>query len=482
MRCGPSSSRTFTAAGLHRPSPALRVSCKWRMTSSSSLRAVTGADFPASCFSSTSTRPAGASSIAARRPATPAPITTKSVSAGRPFIGGVQLRRGNSTTSRKAIFRALTLLWNRMAQVTIHVSPRPYQAWIENSLLTRAGSVLSELLPQASRIFVVTVPPVRKGWGSKLVRSLKASGFTPQVIPMPDGEPAKRLETVETLAEKLARLGADRKAVIVALGGGVVGDVGGLLASLYMRGIELVQVPTTVLAQVDASVGGKTAVNLAAGKNLLGTFHHPRVVLIDPDVLTTLPNREFRAGLYEALKCGIIGDVELFLRFEQNRDKILKRDPLELEWLIAASVKLKAEVVSADEREGGLRRVLNLGHTIGHALESETGYKGLLHGEAVAWGMIAATNIALSVGRTDSVTAGRIADAVLSLGRLPEVNVSARKILARLQSDKKTQGGVVHFVLPREIGKVEIAADVPDKVVINAVEELRRLSRGGWGK
>ena len=155
---------------------------------------------------------------------------------------------------------------------------------------------------------------------------------------------------------------------------------------------------------------------------------------------------------------------------------------MEVEGIIAQSVKLKAEIVSADEQEGGLRRVLNLGHTIGHALEAETGYRSLLHGEAVAWGMIAATNIALTVGRTDSVTAGRIADAVLSLGRLPELKVSARKILARLQADKKTQNGVVHFVLPREIGKVEIAADVPDKVVIDAVEELRRLSRGGWGK
>jgi 3-dehydroquinate synthase len=249
-----------------------------------------------------------------------------------------------------------------------------------------------------------------------------------------------------------------------------------------MRGIELVQVPTTVLAQVDASVGGKTAVNLAAGKNLLGTFHHPRVVLIDPGVLSTLPNREFRAGLYEALKCGIIGDVELFLRFEQNRDKILKRDPLDLEWLIAASVKLKAEVVSADEREGGLRRVLNLGHTIGHALEAETGYGQLLHGEAVAWGMIAATHIARTVGRTDSVTAGRIADAVLSLGRLPEVKVNARKVLARLQTDKKTQDGVVHFVLPREIGKVEVVNDVPERAIADAMEEIRRLSRGGWGR
>ncbi len=369
-----------------------------------------------------------------------------------------------------------------MAQVTIHVPPRPYQARIENGLLARAGILLAELLPQASKVFVITVAPVRRRWCAKLVRSLVSAGFKPQVVQMPDGETAKKLKTIETLAEKLSRLGADRKAVLIALGGGVAGDVTGLLASLYMRGVELVQVPTTVLAQLDASIGGKTGVNLGAGKNLLGTFYHPRVVLIDPEVLRTLPNRAFRAGLYEALKCGIIGDVDLFLRFEQKRAQILKRDPVEVEGIIAQSVKLKAEVVSADEREGGLRRVLNLGHTIGHALEAETGYRSLLHGEAVAWGMIAATNIALSVGRTDSVTAGRIADAVLSLGHLPELKVSAHKILARLQADKKTQGGVVHFVLPREIGKVEIAADVPDSVVINAVEELRRLSRGGWGK
>ena len=364
-----------------------------------------------------------------------------------------------------------------MPQATIHVLPRPYQASIENGLLSRAGSVLAELLPNASRVFVVTVAPVRKRWGAKFLSSLKGGGLSPQMIRMPDGEPAKRLATVEAMAEKLAKMGADRKSVIIALGGGVVGDVAGLLASMYMRGVEFVQVPTTVLAQVDASIGGKTGVNLVAGKNLLGTFYHPRVVLIDPAVLKTLPDREFRAGLYEAIKCGIIGNVELFIRFEQNRARILKRDPTELEWLIAQSVRLKAEVVSADEHEGGLRRVLNLGHTIGHALEAETGYRKLLHGEAVAWGTIAATNIALSVGRTDSLTAGRIADVVLSLGRLPELNVSTTKIIGRLQSDKKTQNGVVHFVLPREIGKVEISSDVPESAVASAVEEIRRLSR-----
>src|SRR6266849_3013381 len=316
-----------------------------------------------------------------------------------------------------------------MTRVTIAVPPRPYDAVIESGLLQKAGERLREVFGGVSvaagnsaagtSVFVITVPPVRRKWGKKLMASLTAAGFPGRIIEMPDGERHKKLPTVEKLSEQLSRAGADRNSIIIALGGGVVGDVTGLLASLYMRGVDLVQIPTTVLAQVDATIGGKTAVNLRAGKNLLGTFYHPRTVLIDPEVLRTLPDREFRAGLYEALKCGIIGDVDLFLRFEQKRAQILNRDPVEIEGVIAQSVKLKAEVVSADEHEGGLRRVLNLGHTIGHALEAEKGYRSLLHGEAVAWGMIAATNIALTVGRTDSVTAGRIADAVLSLGRLP---------------------------------------------------------------
>ncbi|HVO79594.1 MAG TPA: 3-dehydroquinate synthase [Terriglobales bacterium] len=364
-----------------------------------------------------------------------------------------------------------------MIRVSIPIQPRPYEAVIETGLLQRAGERLREILAGGERLFVVTVPPVRQKWGRKLMASLSAAGFPAKWVEMRDGERAKKLATVDELAEKLPGLGADRDAVIVAFGGGVVGDVAGLLASLYMRGVDFVQVPTTVLAQVDASIGGKTGVNLRAGKNLLGTFHQPRAVLIDPAVLTTLPEREFRAGLYEALKCGVIGKPELFQRFEDNKDKILKREAAALEWVIAESVKLKAEIVAADERESGLRRVLNLGHTIGHALEAETGYHQLLHGEAVAWGMIAATNIALTMGRVDSVTAGRIADAVLGLGPLPRINVRKSNVLCRLQADKKTRNGVVHFVLPTAIGRVEIVPDVPEKVVGQAVEELRRLSR-----
>jgi 3-dehydroquinate synthase len=256
----------------------------------------------------------------------------------------------------------------------------------------------------------------------------------------------------------------------------VVGDVAGLLASLYMRGVDVVQIPTTVQAQLDAAIGGKTGVNLSSGKNLLGTFHQPRVVLIDPAVLTTLPDREFRAGLYEALKCGVIGKPALFDRLEKVQLKALRGDAAAIEWVIAESVRLKAEVVSSDERENGRRRVLNFGHTIGHALEAESGYRRFLHGEAVAWGMIAATLIAAATDRIDKDAARRISDAVLGLGKLPKVEARSRDIVRLLQGDKKTRKGVVHFVLPREIGKVEIANDVSEEVIVEAVNELRRLS------
>ena len=363
-----------------------------------------------------------------------------------------------------------------MNRVKVTVPPHSYEAVIENGLLGPAGERLRALLGDR-RLFAVTVSPVRRRWGKKLTASLASADFKPEFLEMPDGEKYKKLSTVETLAEKMTRLGAVRRAVVLAYGGGVVGDVAGMLASVYMRGVDLVQIPTTVQAQVDASVGGKTGVNLRTGKNLVGTFFQPRIVLIDPTVLSTLPEREFRAGLYESLKCGVIGAPDLFRRLEKARIRELRRDTQALEWVIAESVKLKAEVVSADEHEGGLRRVLNFGHTIGHALETATGYRHFLHGEAVAWGMMAAADISVAVGRLDARSARQIKDAVHALGPLPPVRVQSRSILRLLQTDKKTSNGVVHFVLPREIGKVEIVSDVPPKVVLEAVDELRRMSR-----
>ncbi len=361
-------------------------------------------------------------------------------------------------------------------RIRINLPEHSYDATISNGLLLRAGEHLHSVIGNDKRLFVVTVPPVRRKWGKKLMASLTAAGFSAKMIDMQDGERHKKPSTVELLAEKLTRLGAERNAVIVALGGGVVGDVAGMLASLYMRGVNFVQIPTTVLAQVDASIGGKTGVNLRTGKNLLGTFHQPLAVLIDPAVLATLSDREFRAGLYESLKCGVIGNAELFARMDKIEIKDLRRNTSELEWIIGESVRLKAEVVSADEREGGLRRVLNFGHTIGHALEAESNYRRFLHGEAVAWGMIAATQIAIATRRIDQQMGNRIIEAVLGLGPLPTVTAGSRKILSLLQTDKKTSGGVVHFVLPTEIGRVEIVNDVPESIIVEAVDQLRKLS------
>src|SRR5271167_3054520 len=350
-----------------------------------------------------------------------------------------------------------------MISVPVSTPSRSYEVMIGSGLLARAGERLAKLL-ENRRAFVVTAAPVRRRWAKVLLKSLSSAKIEASVLEMPDGERAKRLTTLEKLAEKLVKEGADR-------------DITGFLASIYMRGVDVIQVPTTVLAQVDASIGGKTAVNLISGKNLLGTFHQPRVVLIDPTVLETLPSREYHAGLYESLKCGVIGDAGLFKLFEDRRGAILDRDPVVVEKVIADSVRLKASVVSADEREGGLRQVLNFGHTIGHALEAETRYTQLLHGEAVAWGMIAATHIALSTGKLDSVTAERITNSVLGFGRLPRMEFQTASILKRLRSDKKTRRGVVHFILPREIGKVEITTDVPEAVVRSAVDEIRKLAR-----
>ena len=362
-------------------------------------------------------------------------------------------------------------------RIPITTASRNYEAVIEHGLLARAGGILREVFSGTPPVFVITVPPVRRRWGKTLLRSLTGVGFTPKIIEMRDGERFKRLSSVENLAEDLLRLGADRKAIIVAFGGGVVGDVAGMLASVYMRGVQLVQIPTTVQAQVDAAIGGKTGVNLKSGKNLLGTFYQPAVVLIDPATLSTLPDREFRAGMYEVLKCGVIGNAGLFTRLEQSSIKSLRKDRDLLTAAIAKSVKLKAQVVSADEKEGGLRRVLNFGHTLGHALETATSYRHFLHGEAVAWGMVAAAKIADEMRFSNNGTFARIRDASLAWGKLPSVSVTTSKAMALIRSDKKTESGVVNFVLPKEIGQVDVVSGVPDGAVSAALAEIRRLSR-----
>lgn len=349
---------------------------------------------------------------------------------------------------------------------------------VERGLLRSSLSTLCGLIPADARILALTAPPIRKHWASTLERSFRKGGRKLEIIAMADGERAKTLAELEKLAARLVNLGTDRHSVLLALGGGVVGDVGAFLASIYMRGIPVVQIPTTLLAQVDSAIGGKTGVNLKAGKNLLGTFHQPLAVLIDPDVLATLPEREYRSGLFEAMKYGVIRNPAIFELMEANRDALLRRRGRQLEALIADCVRVKAEVVSADERESGERRILNFGHTIGHALEAETNYCSLLHGEAVGWGMIAATLIGNEMGVTDAATSQRITSLVRAYGPLPTVKVDAKRIVKRLLSDKKTIGGMPHFVLATAVGKVQVVNHVPSEYVVAAVKQIVRMSKG----
>lgn len=345
---------------------------------------------------------------------------------------------------------------------------------VGSGLLRRVGREVRRVLPDAgSRVFVITSPNVRRHWGDALEKSLRDAHLPYEVLEMHDGEPAKRLHTVEQLAERLVDAKADRKSLLVAFGGGVVGDSAGFLAAIFMRGIPVVQVPTTVVAQVDASIGGKTGVNLHAGKNLVGAFHQPRAVVVDPQILETLDEREFRSGLFESLKCGVIGDHDLFDFMESDPKKILGRDSRAMQRIIADSVRVKADVVSSDEKESDLRRILNFGHTIGHALEAATGYTHFLHGEGVAWGMIAAAAIARDAGFCRAETTDRITSATLAYGPLPPVVCGTDDVMNRLVADKKTIAGTVHFVLPQKIGKVKISGDVPAEIVHNAVEMIR---------
>jgi 3-dehydroquinate synthase len=362
-------------------------------------------------------------------------------------------------------------------RIRVRLKQNGYDVLIGGGLLHRAGREVKRLLPSTgSRVFIVTSPTVRRHWGDALEKSLKQAKVDYAVLEMNDGEPAKRLDSLERLAEQMVNGGADRKSLVLALGGGVIGDCAGFLAAIFLRGIPVVQVPTTLLAQVDASIGGKTGVNLSAGKNLIGAFHQPRAVLVDPDVLSTLNDREFRAGLFESLKCGVIRDKALFDFMCRHRAKVLGRDRKALLRIIVDSIRVKAEVVAADEKESDLRRVLNFGHTIGHALESATGYTHFLHGEAVAWGMIAAAAIACDSGFCSPEIAEQITVAVKAYGPLPMVKCGVGEIMGRLSADKKTVAGAVHFVLPLKIGKVKIAGDVPAEVVRQAVEQIRNYA------
>jgi 3-dehydroquinate synthase len=304
---------------------------------------------------------------------------------------------------------------------------------------------------------VVSNPVVGRLYASGVLRSLRAAGLDASVIVLPDGERAKSLHSVSAILDALIKARFERGSALVALGGGVIGDLTGFAASIYMRGIPFVQVPTTLVAQVDSSVGGKTGVNHPLGKNLIGTFFQPRLVLVDPDTLRTLPPRERVAGLAEVIKYGVIADQTFFAYLEQHMDRLLKLEAEPVGHVIARSCEIKASVVAQDERESDLRRILNYGHTIGHALESLGGYRKLIHGEAVAIGMVQEADLARQLGRCASDVVERQRALVCRAGlpdALPETTFA--RLWTAMQHDKKVAQGRVFCVLPERIGKVVI--------------------------
>jgi 3-dehydroquinate synthase len=335
------------------------------------------------------------------------------------------------------------------------------------------------------RTFVVTSPNIWGLWHQVFLASFPADA-QPAILFHPAGERHKRLAAVESLANQLVHAGADRDSILLAFGGGIIGDLAGFLAAIYMRGIRYVGIPTTVLAQVDSSLGGKTGVNLLDGKNLIGSFHHPLAVFSDIDVLATLPAAELRAGLQEAIKAGIIHDAKLFRYLEQNAVAILAPaaspgaphpasgmwDTTALQKVIAAAVRVKAEVVSRDEKESGLRMILNFGHTLGHAIEAATHYRKLLHGEAIAWGSIAALHLSLARRRITPAEFARMANLILRYGPVPSFRADPAKLVALTSGDKKKRSGRRAFVLATGIGRTEIAYDVTDAELLAAAQAM----------
>jgi 3-dehydroquinate synthase len=352
----------------------------------------------------------------------------------------------------------------KIKRIPVKSSAGNYSVVAGTGALRRASREIAKL-GRFSSVHVVSSPKVWRAIGNSVHRGLRLSGGN-SVHLMNDAESAKNLHTVELLSRSLAKSGVDRKSVIVAVGGGVVGDVAGFVAASLLRGLTLVHVPTTVVAQVDSSIGGKTGVNLPEGKNLVGAFYPPRLVLTDPELLRTLPDREFRGGFAEVIKHAIIADAAMFAMLEKDLESILGRDRTILGQLIPQNIQIKARVVSRDERESGLREILNLGHTFAHALESVTHYRRYRHGEAVAWGMIAASFLGHELGLTCADDVSRIVALIRRLGPLPAwPRVSAATLVKAMRSDKKARGGVVRFVLSPRIGEARSYDSISSNIV-----------------
>ena len=349
-----------------------------------------------------------------------------------------------------------------MKKLKIDLADRSYDILIGRSFLSHLGDHLSHI-QSARRALVVTNPAVNKLYGKVLSEGLKSAGLAIECVEIPEGETHKTLQDAQTIYDHLIENQYDRNTLLVALGGGVIGDLTGFVAATFLRGVPCIQIPTTLLSQVDSSVGGKTAVNHPKGKNLIGAFYQPRLVAIDLDTLSSLPSDEFRAGMAEVIKYGVIEDPKLFAFLEKNSKKILAQDTTCLETIIETSCSIKAKVVERDERESSYRMVLNFGHTIGHAVEALTGYTQFKHGEAVAIGMVYAAKLSCQLGHCSAEVVRKIEALVEQYGlptQLPEF--SASEYIESMYRDKKAHDKNIRFILVKDIGTVEIVDRVAE--------------------
>jgi 3-dehydroquinate synthase len=352
-------------------------------------------------------------------------------------------------------------------RLDVSTPSRPYVLTLGGGVLGQLSGILDEAGAPARR-FVVSSPMVWKHHGERF-----AAASSAEPILVPDGERYKQLQSVARIYDALVRANADRASTVITFGGGVIGDMAGFAAASYLRGVALVHVPTTLLAQVDSSIGGKVGVNHPLGKNLIGAFYQPHAVVIDPSVLGTLRRREFRAGLYEVIKYGMTSSPSLFERVGRERKAIFARSPDVLAEVIGESCRIKADVVAQDEKETGLRRILNFGHTAGHALESVTKYRRYRHGEAVAYGMLVAAELAVTRGALARTDRQALADLIASLGPLPPIaDVSGLQVLGAMRHDKKMVAGRLNFVLPTAIGATTIVDDVTETEMTDALDAI----------
>ena len=358
-----------------------------------------------------------------------------------------------------------------MIEIPVELGERRYLIVIGHGLARLTGEVL--VAQKGRRALIVSSPKVWSRHGATVARGMRALSPRGPVL-IPDGERYKTRETLARLHDAFLAAGLGRDGLVVAVGGGVVGDIAGFAAATYMRGIPWVGIPTTLLSMVDSSIGGKVGVNHPKAKNLLGAFHQPRAVVVDPAFLSTLPAREVRSGAYEVLKYGVLGDRALFRAFLSAPPDLREWDRALLEGAIATSCRIKAEVVGKDEREKGLRKILNLGHTLGHALETVTRYRRFTHGEAVGWGLLGAATIAQRKGLLKDTTCDAIASAVDRLGpRPPMSDLPTEALLEAVSRDKKAEAGRVPFILPTAIGRVTIRPDVTLADIRHALRVMR---------